>query len=144
MNDVQLKKWLWIVLVLILSLFFLFYVITKIKSNKKEKSEKQRTEIQNKNKTESSEKAKSTALPSVYTEYYTLKKGEEPIRVIIKSGYKKYELYGGGKQYYCQPQNRKKAIWGGGNCVTNDNPHATYADISYYNEEITVMCKQIK
>lgn len=143
MNDVQLKKWLWIVFVFILSLFFLFYGISRIKKHKKEKTEKQKTEIQNNKKTESVVKAKVNTIPEIYTEYHLLKKGEV-VRVKVPSGYK-CDYYGGGKKYYHQAQNSKKEIWGGGSCPTGlGNPNASYADISYYDEEITVRCEFTK
>lgn len=80
------------------------------------------------------------SIPDTYTEYHFLKKGSEPIRIIVPDGYK-CDFYGGGKKYYHQAQNSKKEVWGGDSCPTKHfYPHAKYADISFYNEEITVTC----
>ena len=80
-------------------------------------------------------------LPDKYTKTYFLKKGEV-VRVNIPDGYK-CDYFGGGKKYYHQAQNSEKEIWGGNSkCPTGlGNPNAKYADISYYNEEITVVCE---
>jgi len=139
MSDVQLKKWLWIVFVFILSLFFLFYGISRIKKHKKEKDEKQKIEIQNNKKTESVAKAKVVTLPAVYTEYYTLKKGEV-IRVNVPSGYS-HTCAGGGKKYYYQAQNASKPIICGGGGYIDVGEHVAYFDLFYYDEEITVVCE---
>lgn len=117
------------VIILIFLSVILFIAITIIWFKSKSKSD------ENLSKQEQTE-----TIPSMYTEYHTLKEGKI-IRVNIPSGYK-CDYYGGGKKYYHQAQNSKKEIWGGGNCPTGlGNPNASYADLSYYNEEITVMCK---
>lgn len=131
MNAENLKKWLWIVFISTLFLFFLFFIIGKIKRNKEEKREK--------HKTESLAKAKVTTLPAMYTEYYLLKKGEV-IRVKVPSGYR-YTCSGGGKKYYHQAQNTSKPeIWGDG-IYHKAGEHVAYFDLSYYDEEITVVCE---
>lgn len=125
--------WTWIV-------FFVFIIIVFIFSGSG-KSKEKKPGNKNKNQIESVDRS---TLPNTVIEYKLLVKGAEPIRV-QKDGYK-CDFYGGGKQYYNQPQNSPKHIWGGGNpCDSKeDYPYASYADISYYNEEITVMCVYTK
>jgi hypothetical protein len=78
------------------------------------------------------------AIPAYYNEYPTLKKGEV-IRVNVPSGYS-YTCSGGGKKYYHQAQNSEKEIWGDGTYhKAGDN--IAYFDLSYYDQEITVVCK---
>ena len=86
-------------------------------------------------------RGKNNTLPDSYVEYHVLKKGEV-VRVNVPDGYK-CDYFGGGKKYYHQAQNSEKEIWGGNSkCPTGlGNPNAKYADISYYNEEITVVCE---
>lgn len=115
-----------IVMILILSVFW----IKSCKNKRVEKKEKEKTE---------EAKLKSNALPDTVIEYKLLVKGAEPIRV-QKDGYK-CQFYGGGKQYYNQPQNSTKEVWGGGACPSNLNfPNASYSDLSFYREEVTVKC----
>lgn len=75
-------------------------------------------------------------LPNEYTEYHSLKQGKI-IRVNIPTGYISY-CSSGGKKYYKQPQNGEKIIRGdGGNY--NDGTGFAYFDLSFYEEEITVV-----
>ena len=81
-----------------------------------------------------------TILPNSYTESYTLVP-DKVFRVNIPSGYE-CSYFGGGKKYYHQAQNSDPEIWGGGSCPSGlGNPYASYADIWYYNEIITVKCE---
>lgn len=89
-------------------------------------------------------------IPNEYVEYHLLKKGADSTVINIPKGYT-CDYYGGGKKYYHQAQNGPKEIWGGKKCSKNSsgqevptglgNPEARYAYISYYEEEITVMCE---
>ena len=119
----------------------LFIVISSTYSEKQQNSS---TNSSSPNYSSEPKKIENGERPTSYTESYTLKEGATPIRIIIPDGYK-VDYYGGGKKYYHQAQNSPKEIWGGGSCPTGlGNPNAVYADISYYNEEITVMCKFTK
>ena len=83
----------------------------------------------------------SSEVPSHYTEYHTLSKIGDSIRVDIPPPYK-CKFYGGGKKYYNHPQNCKRQVWGGNSCPTGlDFPEPTYSDISFYQEEITIRCE---
>ncbi len=140
MDDIKWIKWLWLLLFLFIFVPLLFWGIKTNKTNRKEKIANQRTEVQKSDKTASN---KETALPYQYTKPYTLKR-DEVIRVYTPDGYK-CDFYGGGKKYYCQPQNSEKEVWGGDSCPTKKiYPYAKYVDLSYYNEEITVTCKFTK
>ena len=84
----------------------------------------------------------TTYTQDVSTKYPLLKKGEAPQRIIIPSGYK-CNCTGGGKKYYHQDQNGPREIWGDGT-FHQGSEHAAYIDLSYYNEQITVVCEFIK
>ena len=77
-------------------------------------------------------------IPSMYTEYHTLKQGEV-IRVKVPSGYS-YTCSGGGKKYYHQAQNSQKEVWGDGT-YHKAGEHVAYFNLSYYDEEIIVVCE---
>ena len=118
----------WIIFIFLFILLLIAIPIVKNKINKS-RSEEPST---------SNSVGSSNDLP---VEYHTLKKGAEPVRVIIPPGYD-CDYFGGGKKYYHQSQNGPKEIWGGGSCPSGlGNPNASYADLSCYDEEITVTCK---
>lgn len=77
--------------------------------------------------------------PNEYTEYYTLKIGDDPIRVHSPNGYE-CNYSGGGKKYYIKPQNNPKILVGG-DIESSVIKRISYADLSAYDEEITLACK---
>jgi len=98
-----------------------------------------------KNTFPSKPKEEVVSLPSSYTKSYNLKKGERPIRVYIPLGYScTYD--GAGKEYYFQPDNLKKPIILGKGKTFDGGEHVSFFDLSYYNEEVIVLCtfKRIK
>lgn len=145
MNNEKLKSWLWTGFIAIILLFFVLSGFKSCKNKRIEKKAKAQTEETQRaaNKaTRLSQQNTVVEMPKTLPdEHYLLKKGEEPKRVYMHDGYK-CDYYGGGKKYYHQAQNGKSEIWGGGNCPTGlGSPYATYADLWYYDEEITVVCK---
>lgn len=127
MESIKYIRMIIMVMILILSVFW----IKSCKNKHELERQKAKTESEN-------TKAKTLSRPD---EYNLLKNGDKPIRVYM-NGFK-CDYFGGGKKYYHQAQNGPIEIWGGdSNCPTGKgSPNATYADIWYYNEEITVVCK---
>lgn len=87
------------------------------------------------------EQTKTPSLPDRYDEYHILSKGKE-VRVKIPPYYSLY-CSGGGKKYYRQPQNGEKVLQGG-NLPVPETDRTAYVDLSFYEEEITVVCTFIK
>lgn len=134
-------RWTWHVLIGLCS--FLIFVVIIIGIVKIAKNHKQKEVAKALTEEVARDKTKTVKAPPP-DEYHLLKKGNEPIRVYMKDGYK-CNYYGGGKEYYHQAQNSEREIWGGKGkkCPTGlGSPYATYADISAYREDsVTVTCK---
>ena len=126
----------YIVLALVI-IVFIFTISSTFKSCKKEYVEKKKNKVEQ----TQSQSTRAQERPSSYTEPYFLQKGKV-IRVNIPSGYK-CDCSGGGKKYYHQEQNGIKNIMGDGKFHPGGQ-NAAYIDLSYYNEEITVVCEFTK
>ncbi len=122
-----------LVLLIIVSILFVVAISSTFKSCKKDYVEKRKQ-----NKIEETNSKKVTARPSTYTEVHSLKKGQV-VRVMVPFGYK-YDSFGGGKKYYHQDQNGRKEIWGDGT-FHQASENVAYFELSYYDEEITVVCE---
>jgi len=123
------------IIILVFLIIVILLGVVRIKGNR-EKLAKDMPE-----KTETIKGGNNTpSLPSHYTEYHTLKKGQVT-RVVIPSGYS-YLLSGGGKMYYSQPQNVSEPQLRGDGKNHSAGPKVAYTDLSCYeNQEITVVCE---
>jgi hypothetical protein len=121
------------IIILLVLIFLALIAIPKIINRVKKENLKNA-----KNKNESVNKPVVKTIPDIYTEYHLLKRGGT-IRVSVPSGYS-YTCAGGGKKYYHQAQNSTRELWGDGK-YHDTGKRVAFFDLTYYDEEITVVCE---